>query len=166
VREKRSVPPQNNAVEHLYRENRQRLFTCAMAITRRSDLAEDAVQEAFCRLVRTSVEPENMKAYVFRAVRNAAIDQKRKRGPTTGIEPEFIFDPRPNPCETAVAAEFRRRAAEALQELSTDECETIVEHLYGSLSFREIAEIREVPLGTVAAWYRRGLDKLRTQLEA
>jgi RNA polymerase sigma-70 factor, ECF subfamily len=166
VREKSNVPPQNNAVEHLYRENRQRLFTCAMAITRRSDRAEDAVQEAFCRLVRMSVEPENLKAYVFRAVRNAAIDQQRKNGSAMQSDPEFIFDPQPNPCEAALAVEFRCRAAEALQNLPPDECETIVEHLYGNLSFREIAEIREAPLGTVTAWYRRGLEKLRTKLEA
>jgi RNA polymerase sigma-70 factor (ECF subfamily) len=159
--EKRSVPPQNTAVELFYRENQQRLFICAMAITRRSDLAEDAVQEAFCRLVRTSVEPQNMKAYVFRAVRNAAIDQRRKSSSATEMDAEFVFDPRPNPCETAVAAEFCRRAAVALQELSPNESETIVEHLFGSLSFREIADTREAPLGTVTAWYRRGIDKLR-----
>jgi len=159
------VPPQNDALDQIYRENRQRLFTCALAITRRSDRAEDAVQEAFCRLFRLPVQPENLKAYVFRAVRNAAIDQVRKNPPMAEANPEFVFDPRPDPCETAVAAEFQRRAAEALQALSADECETIVQHLYGSLTFREIAEIREAPLGTVTAWYRRGLEKLRARLE-
>lgn len=160
------MPLQDNAVESLYREHRQRLFSCAMAITRRSDRAEDAIQEAFCRLVRTSVEPENLKAYIFRAVRNAAIDQNLRSRATTDAIPDFIFDSQPNPCETAESMEFRRQAAAALQNLSPDECETIVEHLYGSLSFREIAEIRQAPLGTVTAWYRRGLEKLRSQLEA
>lgn len=159
------MPPPNDALEHLYRENRQRLFTCALAITRRSDRAEDAVHEAFCRLVRLADPPKNLKAYVFRAVRNAAIDQCRQNPPPAEMNPDFIFDRRPDPSQSAIAADFGRRAAEALQGLSVDECETITQHLYGSLTFREIAEIRDAPLGTVTAWYARGLEKLRTRLE-
>jgi len=49
--------------------------------------------------------------------------------------------------------------------LSEDESETIVQHLYGNLTFREIAEIREAPLGTITSWYQRGLEKLRAELE-
>ncbi len=99
------------------------------------------------------------------AVRNAAIDQARKNPPAPEVEPESIFDTRPGPYEATAAADFRHRADEALRGLSAGECETIVEHLYGNLTFREIAELREAPLGTVTAWYARGIEKLRTRLE-
>lgn len=155
----------NGALERIYLEYRQQLFTCAVGITRCPGRAEDAIQEAFCRLFRLDSKPRHLKAYVFRTVRNAAIDQVR-RNPAPGDElKELIFDPGAGPRDRAADNEFKRRAAEALLTLSEDERETIVEHIYGNLTFREIARVREAPLGTVTAWYRRGLKKLRDRLE-
>jgi RNA polymerase sigma-70 factor (ECF subfamily) len=159
----------NGTLDGLYREYRRQFFTCALAITRCPDRAEDAIQEAFYRLFRSSGSPRNLKAYVFRAVRNAALDQVRRGPPPAedmaGEIEEFIFDPSPGPRECAEAEEFKRQVARALAALSDDERETIVQHIYGDLTFREIAEIRESPLGTVTAWYHRGLQKLRARLE-
>lgn len=149
----------------IYREYRQQLFTCALAITRCPERAEDAVQEAFCRLFRSNGRAQQLKAYVFRAVRNAALDQLRRPAPNAAPVPEFIFDPHPGPREVATQGEFQRRVAAALLTLSADERETIVEHLYSGLTFREIAEVREARLGTVTTWYQRGLQKLRGMLE-
>jgi len=154
----------NGALDQLYRDYRQQLFTCALAITRCPDRAEDAIQEAFYRLFRSNREPRQLKAYVFRAVRNAAFDQQR-RHPVADEVDEYVFDPGPGPRETAANSEFQRQVAAALRALSDDERETIVQHLYGDLTFREIAEIRETPLGTITAWYHRGLAKLRELLE-
>lgn len=155
----------NGSLDRIYRQHRQQLFTCALAITRCPDRAEDAVQEAFYRLFRLNSQPRHLKAYVFRAVRNAAIDQLRHNAVPDEEVSEFIFDPAPGPRDTAAENELRQQVTEALRSLSDDERETIVQHLHGDLTFREIAEIRETPLGTVTAWYRRGLDKLRTRLE-
>jgi RNA polymerase sigma-70 factor (ECF subfamily) len=166
VREEfRVLSPLNGLLDQVYRDDGQRLFTCALAITRSVERAEDAVHEAFYRLCRLSKPPRNLRAYVFRAVRNAAIDQRRKNPPSVEAVPDFIFDLGPGPCEAAIDNEFQRRVAETLIRLSEDECETIVQHLYGNLTFREIAEIRGAPTGTVTSWYQRGLDKLRAKLE-
>jgi len=159
------VLPLDGALDQFYREHRQQLFTCALAVTRCADRAEDAIQEAFYRLFRLGVQPQNLKAYVFRAVRNAAIDQLQRNPIPGDAIPEFIFDPRPGPCEAAADREFQQRATTALMGLSEDQSETILQHLYGNLTFREIAEIREAPLGTITSWYQRGLEKLRVELE-
>jgi len=155
----------NGELERIYREHRQQLFTCALAITRCADRAEDAIQEAFYRLFRLCDKPRHLKAYVFRAVRNAAIDQLRRNPVADEEVDEFIFDSVPGPRDTAASKELGKQVAKALLALSDDERETIVQHIYGQLKFREIARIREAPRGTVAAWYRRGLEKLRAQLE-
>ena len=155
----------NGALERIYRDYRQQMFTCALAITRCPDRAEDAIQEAFGRLFRLGRKPRHLKAYVFRSVRNAALDQVRRNPPPVNGIDEFIFDPGAGPREAAATSEFERRVAEALLTLSDDERETIVQHIYGNLKFREIARVRERPLGTVAGWYHRGLRKLRTRLE-
>lgn len=156
------------SLEQLYFQYRRQLFACALAVTHCHDTAEDAIHEAFCRLAGRRVEAENLKAYVFRAVRNAAVDRLRAAGPVVatleGVA-DGLFDPAPGPAESAWQGEFRARAAAALAQLGEDSRETIVQHLYGELTFREIAELRGVPLGTVTAWYRRGLVRLRELLE-
>lgn len=156
----------DGALEKLYLECRQQLFTCALAITRRPDRAEDAIQDAFYNLFRLNKKPRRLKSYVFRAVRNAAVDQIRRSPPLSEPLDAFIFDPGASPREAAADSEFRTRASRALLQLSEDERETIVEHLFADLTFRDIAQIRKAPLGTVAAWYRRGLKKLRKTLES
>jgi RNA polymerase sigma-70 factor (ECF subfamily) len=159
------VQPLNGALDRIYLENRQQLFTCALAITRSPELAEDAVQEAFCRLFRLDRKPRHPKAYVFRAVMNAARDQARRAPPASAELGDLIFDPSPGPTVAAEEQELRREVARALLTLSEDERETIVQRIYGGLTFREIARVREAPIGTVAAWYRRGLEKLKRRLE-
>jgi RNA polymerase sigma-70 factor (ECF subfamily) len=155
----------NGNLERTYREHRQQLFTCALAITRHPERAEDAVHEAFCRLAQHTEAPRNLRVYVFRAVRNAAVDQLRRIRPDKEAVEEFIFDPGENPRESAEAEEFRRLVTRCLLSLPDEQRETIVEHLYGDLTFEEIAELRGSPRSTVASWYYRGLERLRAMLE-
>ena len=77
----------------------------------------------------------------------------------------MVFDPSPSSASLAEAADFQQLVVERLQRLTTDERETIVQHLYGELTFQEIATIRERPLGTITSWYRRGIEKLQRELE-
>jgi RNA polymerase sigma-70 factor (ECF subfamily) len=154
-------------LEDLFDRDGRRLFICALAVTHCPELAEDAVQDMFCRLLRLDAAPRHLRAYAFRSVRNAAIDlaRQRARTPSIGMNEDGIFDPADGPRKNAERNEFQRRVAETLLTLSEDERETIVQRLYGDLTFREIAETRELPLGTVVTWYRRGMIRLRERLE-
>ncbi len=159
------MPRLDGALERFYCDQRQRLFTCALAVTRCPDRAEDAIQEAFSRLFRLRKSPENLKSYVFRSVRNAAVDQVRRNPQPVETDMEFIFDPEADPRADAEDKELHRRVGQALLTMQENERETIVLHLYADLTFREIAELTEAPPGTVASWYRRGIEKLRSMLE-
>jgi len=152
-------------LEKVYDECGKQLFTCALAVTNDRALAEDTVHEAFSRLFRLEHVPRKMKAYVFRCVRNAAIDTMRRSGRTTSLSADHLFDSSAGPREVAEKNEFQERAARALSTLTETERETIVQHLYADLTFREIAELRDISIGTVTSWYRRGLAKLRTRME-
>jgi RNA polymerase sigma-70 factor (ECF subfamily) len=148
-------------LEKLYDEFRQPLFTCALAVTKCRDLAEDAMHEAFCRLLRAQEIPRNLKGYVFRSVRNAALDLLRRGSRMVEAEADYIFNSSSDPRKLAETREFQQRVAEGLLMLCEDERETIIQHLYAELTFREIAEMRDCPIGTVTSWYRRGLARLR-----
>jgi RNA polymerase sigma factor (sigma-70 family) len=140
-------------MERIYDQYGRQLFT------------EDAIHEAFCRGFRLTHVPRNLKAYMFRSVRNAAIDQLRQKRKTSSLSEDYIFDSSAGPSEVAEQRQFKRRVAEALLKISEDERETIVQHLYADLTFQEIADLRERPIGTVTSWYRRGLAKLKEHLE-
>jgi RNA polymerase sigma-70 factor (ECF subfamily) len=149
----------------LYARHRQQLYACALSVTQCRDLAEDAIHDAFCRLMQCEKAPDNLKAYAFRSVRNSAIDLVRQGNRTTELAEEYIVDPSNNQRDAAGRKEFQQRVSAALATLGADERETIVQHLYAELTFREIAAVRDRPIGTIVTWYRRGLGKLRERLE-
>ena len=153
-------------LEKIYDQFGRQFFTCAYGVTGCPGLAEDAVHEAFCRGFRLSYVPDNLKAYMFRSVRNAAIDKIRQRKHTVNLSDDYyIFDSGGGPVQQAEINQFKKDAAVALLSLSINERETIVEHLYSGLTFQEIADVRERSIGTVTSWYRRGLEKLRSKME-
>jgi RNA polymerase sigma-70 factor (ECF subfamily) len=152
-------------LECVYRSWRQQLFTCALGITGCQARAEDAIHQAFYQMYRRIGQPKDLKAYVFRAVRNAALDQLRRHQSAIEPLPEYIFDPGVGPDESAEMRERRQHVVAGLLSLTRDERETIVQHVYGGLTFQEISDVREIALGTVVSWYRRGLQKMREKLE-
>ncbi len=153
-------------IESIYRQHRKGLFTLALSITGRAESAEDAVHEAVVRLCRTNKTPTgDPVAYVFAAVRNAAVDQKRRPG--MGGSAVSIFDvaePMQLGDTAAADGERDRMVADAIGELPPDQREAVVMHLYNGLTFQQSAEALGVPLQTMASRYRRALATLRDQL--
>jgi len=61
-----------------YAGHRQQLYTYAVSITRQREAAEDAIQRAFQQLLSRNALPTDLRPYVFRCVRNAALDGLRR----------------------------------------------------------------------------------------
>ena len=148
-------------IRKFYEVHRQELYTYALSLTRCRDAAEDAIQTAVCKVLHRGRIPREIRPYIFRCVRNAAIDDARLRQRGNG---HYIFDtsPETNPAETL---ELRQHVEHLLKELNEDERECIVLRIYSDMTFKEIAEIRGVSLNTAASWYRRGLQKMQKSLE-
>jgi RNA polymerase sigma factor (sigma-70 family) len=153
----------NETLRAFYVEYRQQLYTYAVSITRHREAAEDAIHQAFQQLLWRETLPADLRPYVFRCVRNAALDGLRR----TKVRTDSIFEDSAEANNHAASAPAAPSVAELnqwLQMLSTDERETIVLKTYDAFSFQEIADLRGVPLSTTASWYRRGLAKLRAML--
>jgi len=154
----------DSALERVFRDHSQQLFISALAVTGCPERAEDAVQEAFYRLFRMKQKPRHLKAYVFRTVRNAALNQRKEKSAEGMEDVEFIFAAEEGPGDSAERNEFRQRAAQAMKNLSDDERETVISRLYADLTFRQIGRVRDTSVNTVCSWYRRGMQKLRKEL--
>jgi RNA polymerase sigma-70 factor (ECF subfamily) len=125
---------------------------------------EDVVQEAFLLLVRQAIAPDNPVGWVYRVVRNRAINAARSRG-------------RRSQRETAVATRGEpwfeisdgdrldaAAATDALGNLPIEQREAIVARLWGGLSFEEISRLSDTSLSTVYRCYQRGIEALRERL--
>ena len=155
-------------LERVYWEHRQGLFTLALSITRCSSRAEDAVQDAFGRLWRLRKPPRGeLTPYVFAAVRNAAIDQMRRNaGMIQPPEEVSIFDAKAeDPAASVLEAERQELVRQAVEALPDDQRQAIILHVYGGLTFDEVATMLAEPLPTIASRYRRALEKLKQALE-
>lgn len=143
-------------MRRFYESHRQELFTYSLALTRDRAAAEDAIHNAFQRLLLRGSAPSELRPYVFRCVRNAAIDGLRQnlRREESIFELSATDDPS---ADTGLAEELDR----LLAQLSVDERETIVLKVIDALTFEEIAAVRGVSVNTAASWYRRGLAKLK-----
>ncbi|MDB5174390.1 MAG: sigW 8 [Phycisphaerales bacterium] len=155
----------------IYRRYRQGLFTLALSVTGCPARAEDAVHDAFARLCR-KIDPlagrpdSQAVAYVFAAVRNAAIDQVRRtpRESDDAIA-QSLFSQTAGPAQNAIDSERERSIAAAVDALPADQREVVVLRVYAQLTFADVAVVVGAPLATVAARYRRALERLRLRLE-
>jgi RNA polymerase sigma-70 factor (ECF subfamily) len=152
----------------IYVEHRQGLFTLALSIVRDPERAQDAVHDAFARLCRTAHRPTgDLTAYVFAAVRNAAIDICRRSPPGTVSIFETEGDsPEPSPAAQVAEHERDQLVRRELEKLPDAQKQVIMMKIYGELTFEQIAQSLGEPLQTVASRYRRALARLRETMES
>ena len=144
-----------------YVGSRQQLYTYAVSITGNRESAEDAIHSVFEQLLRMGHSPADLRPYVFRSIRNKALDCLRR----TQTRTDSMFEVTAASQQSESSPPFRPDEVERfLQTLSLDERETIILKIYNNFTFQEIANLRQVHLSTVPSWYRRGLDELRALL--
>jgi RNA polymerase sigma-70 factor (ECF subfamily) len=127
--------------------------------------ADDAVQEALIALLTQPQPPQNVIAWMYRTVRNAAIDaarsaeRRRRREQSVALSRREWFVPQPEALLDAQAAE------QSLRQLKAEHREVVVMRIWGDLAFAEIADILELAVSTVHDRYKTALGQLRKALE-
>ena len=147
--------------------------SASLALLARSlgDDGEDSVQEAFLKLAIEQPKPNDAVAWLFRVVRNQALTHRRSRKRRMERETKvvlareielgnswFIRSPE---IDTQLDSQV---ATLALSELSEQEREIVILHLWGDLAFRQIAEVLQMPAATVHRRYQEALEALRVRL--
>ena len=136
-------------------------------------LAEDIVQEAFLSLWRSGTGYDrsrgSVRSWVLSAVHNRAVDALRRKGAKSGrdVSDEGIAERLRAPDSTDVQVEERdqaRRVRGALGTLPDDQRQVIELAYFGGLSHTQIAEMLDLPPGTVKGRMRLGLSKMRSAL--
>jgi len=158
------------------------LYTAALRMTRNPADAEDVVQETFLKAYRayhTFEAGTNLKAWLYRILTNTYINRYRKkmRRPSEvdlgEIEDLYLYR-RIGSADAAVAS--RSAEDEVLDSFVDDDVKGAVEALpehfrlpvlladVEGFSYKEIAEIMDVPIGTVMSRLHRGRKALQKTL--
>ncbi len=135
--------------------------------------AEDVVHDVLIKVLERAdpPAPDLLAAYIFRSLKNRVIDHVRTRKPTVSLDAEssggreklidLLQDHKPNALELLQTEEGKRELFEALEELSKMEREVIIAHELDGVPFKELSEIRGVPLNTLLSHKSRAMKKLR-----
>jgi RNA polymerase sigma factor (sigma-70 family) len=124
---------------------------------------EDVVQEAFVKLVQLRQPPKEVVPWLYRVVRNGAMDagkaaRRRRRREASVARPVCWF------VESELEGLDAAVAVAALQRLPEEEREAIVARLWGGLSFEQIGEVAGCSASTAFRRYQAGIATLRQEL--
>lgn len=161
-----------------------RIFGFLYRWTRSRTEAEDLMQEVFLRVVRMIKSYDHtgrFEPWLFRIAANLVRDRIRRlkrgprmvdgSGPPTGVGEDWQDDGSSlivgragmagDASEELVRGEEREALQRALAQLPDGEREVILLRHFSQMSFKEIADLMETPLGTALARAHRGLARLR-----
>lgn len=157
-----------SALEKLFRLEAGRLLAVARRIVRRSDLAEEVVQEAFVAIWQKArqFDPRRGEArgWITRIVRNRALNLIRDAARVEHVDGQTleILSERMDEANTAFERLPEHHALKGcLGQLDTSKRVAILLCYVTGLTHGEVAAKLDAPLGTVKAWIRRGMSALQ-----
>src|SRR3954470_7184065 len=142
-------------------------FNYARWLTKNDAEAEDVVQDACVRAMRyfSTLRDSDARAWLFAIVRNTWYSRLSRSA--TVIEVTAMDDPRDEPADVALDPEALLlqhhdvvRVHTALEQLPSDFREVIVLRELEGLSYKEIAAVIHVPIGTVMSRLARARERL------
>lgn len=143
----------------------------AYVITRDADAAQDVTQEAFVKAYRAlgRFRPgAPLRPWLLRIVANEAINRAKagSRHPTLDLSAaeHRAADPGASPEAQALAAERREMVLRAVNEMKEDDRLVIAYRYFFDLSEVEMADVLDIPRGTVKSRLSRAMSRLREHL--
>jgi RNA polymerase sigma-70 factor (ECF subfamily) len=161
------------AFEMIFDRHAGAAFSLAYRMCGRQAMAEDIVQESFLSVWRAGARYErergSVRSWLLSVVHNRAIDAFRRGAAKDArdVRDDGISERLASPELTEAEVERRddaRQIRRALGELPPDQRQVIELAYFGGFTHSQIAEMLELPAGTVKGRMRLGLSKLRVSL--
>lgn len=169
-----------NAFDQLVRRTQNRLYSSILRIVGSRDEALDVLQETYLKIFRNIHRFErgsSFHTWAYRIAVNQSISHRRKRrlpslrfsggskeNESREIDPQ---DPRSDQTslEKLLNDERNEQVEQALMSLPSAHRAVLVMCDYDDLRYEEIAEILDIPIGTVRSRIHRAREELRKRLE-
>jgi RNA polymerase sigma factor (sigma-70 family) len=166
------APPPDGATAERFRAivmpHLDAAYGFARYLTRDPVQAQDVAQEAMLRALRYfhAFRGEEARPWLLRIVRNTWSDFRSRRG--ANDQPLEVVEDRaaegPDPEESALAGDRRRHVVAALAALPSDAREILVLREIEDFSYKHIASVLDLPVGTVMSRLARAREKLAAEL--
>lgn len=156
----------------------RRVFALAKSRCRSNDVAEEITQSVFATLAAkigsgAYSEVGRFESWLFRIAMNRIRDEVRRSSRRATTSDPAVLEGRGDPAlismpETAAGSDPRgeyRRLALAIDQLQEADREIIDLRHRAGMSFKDMADLLNEPLGTLLARHHRALRKLRALLE-
>ena len=165
----RRQPGSQAAFAELYQSTSSKLFGVALRILRRSDWAEEVLQECYVSIWNHSANYQaGLSApmtWMTSIVRNRCLDWLRRPNFEDPTDDDRVFDAvesaEPGPLMLLERSTEAGAIARCLQTLEEKQRQAISVAFFEGLTHAELAEKLGQPLGTVKTWVRRGLIRLK-----
>ena len=160
------------AFDEIVRRYQRRVYSTALRIVRRHDLADDVTQEAFLRAHRALASYDRGRPFgpwICRIAANLAINHVRSpEAREEGLD-EAALDRSPaaasdGPLDALLEKEARSVLEEAVGRLPAEQRAVFVLRTFEDLSYKEIAIALDLSVGTVMSRLSRAREKLRGAL--
>lgn len=130
--------------------------------------AEDILQDLFITLCKTPGVAEstnNLKSYIFRSLSNKCntLLRNRQKLQIVDIDSKDVSEK-----EDSQPTNFEQEYTlinRLLNTIPQEQSEVIRLHIHGEKTFKEIADILEIPESSVKSRYRYGIEKLRREIK-
>ena len=147
-------------------------YNLARWLMKNQEDAEDMVQESYLRAFRFFAsfhEGTSCRAWLLRIVRNTCYTalgarKRREKEVPIALEADEAEDPLPLPPVSLDKKATVEAVREAIEALPVDFREAVILRELEGLSYKEISEVTEVPIGTVMSRLARGRHQLYRML--
>ena len=139
------------------------IYSYALSIIKCEDFAKDICQDVFIKIWNSSSKYKNRnnhKSWMMTITKNTSIDYLRKYKKENMVDQYNIIDNE----DLIEGVNQKMQIKEALNLLNDEEREVVILHTISDLTFKNIGEILNKPIGTVTWRYREAIKKLRNKL--
>ena len=162
----------HQALARLYDRTSSTLYAVLLRMLRDPELAREALQDCYIRVWQRAetFDPARGEpiAWLIGNARYRALDILRQAGHRSQeISDDHLAempDPEPGPEQESEELDGLQRLMRCMDDLSEVQRKSVLLAYYKGYSHQELSEAMDAPLGTVKAWLRRGLAKLRSCL--
>ena len=160
----------DEAFDRLYRRYAARLLGFLIGIGSGSAMAEDIAQKTWLKIITKMDRYQyngSFQAWLFTIGHHQWVDEnrqnRRRRVAESGEATQALLSERnEDPLKQIVFREDRSRLGQALKQLPSALCQTVLLRVDGGLKYRQIAQVMACPLGTVL-WRMKEAERRLTR---
>ena len=163
-----------DAFETLVRRHEKTIFNLVYRMLGDTEEAAEVSQEVFLSAFRAAGQfrgDANFSTWLYRiAINHASTRRKTLNSRQRKVVPiesaDSLHDPEPGPLEILEKEEIREKVQFALNQLEPDDAAVILLRDLQDVSYNEVAQVLEIPVGTVKSRLHRARQALKSRLQS